>query len=135
MSFITRSKFLKIIRLLLASVIGIIVLVLIFYNFVFESYEVIGESVQCKTNTPFALNYSCKLDIIDNNTQYWSFESNIPEGFILPHMMVRVILEFKNKHIWVRVSEMNAIPLKMMIKQSTGQISMNFIQFELFAEI
>lgn len=54
----------------------------------FENYEVIGESVQCETNTPFVLNYTCNLDIIDNNTQYWSFESNIPEGIALPHMMV-----------------------------------------------
>lgn len=90
MSFVTRKKVLKITRWLLAGVIGIAFLLFIFYNFVFESYEVIGESVQCETNTPFALNYSCKLDIIDNNTQYWSFESNIPEGFMLPHMMVRI---------------------------------------------
>lgn len=89
MYFITGRNLWKIIRWLLASATGVAVLVLIFYNFVFESYEVIGESVECETNTPFALNYSCKLDIIDNNTQYWSFESNIPEGFVLPNMMVR----------------------------------------------
>lgn len=95
MYFITRRNFLKITRWLVAGVVGVTVLLLIFYNFVFESYEVIGESVQCETNTPFALNYSCKLDIIDNNTQYWSFESNIPEGFVLPRMMVRVDLGFQ----------------------------------------
>lgn len=61
------------------------------YNFVFESYEVVGESLECTTNSPFAINYTCKLDIIDGNTQYWSFESAIPDGFSLPHMMVRLI--------------------------------------------
>lgn len=90
MHFVPLNTFLKIARWLLAGVVGIAILLVITYNFVFERYEVIGESVQCETNTPFALNYSCKLDIIDDNTQYWSFESKIPEGIELPHMMVRI---------------------------------------------
>lgn len=73
--------------LFIVSIISFLGIV-IAYNFVFENYEVIGESLECTTNSPFALNYTCKLDIIDNNTQYWSFESTLPDGFSLPHMMV-----------------------------------------------
>lgn len=87
MHCVLRNHLLKTTRWLLAGVISIIILLVIAYNFVFESYQVIGESVQCETNTPFILNHSCRLDNIDNNTQYWSFETNIP--VILPHMMVR----------------------------------------------
>lgn len=67
----------------------ILTLLFIAYNFVFQNYEVIGENLECKTNTPFQFNYTCKLEIIDNVTQYWSFESKLPDGFSLPHMMVR----------------------------------------------
>lgn len=75
--------------LLIITGCAFLILVIV-YNCVFENYEVIGESLECTTNTPFTLNYTCKLDIIDNNTQYWSFESALPDGFSLPHMMVRV---------------------------------------------
>lgn len=84
----SRDKSIEYAKWGLASLAGILILFVIVYNFVFENYEVIGESVQCETNTPFALNYTCNLDVIDNNTQYWSFESNIPDGFQIPHMMV-----------------------------------------------
>lgn len=88
MHFVSRDKLFQILRSVLIGFFGVLLFLVIVYNFVFENYEVIGESVQCETNTPFAMNYSCKLDIIDNNTQYWSFESNIPEGVSIPHMMV-----------------------------------------------
>lgn len=80
----------------------VFVIVFIAYNFVFQNYEVIGESLECNTNTPFKLNYICKLDVINNTTQYWSFESTFPDGFSLPHMMVSVNVNepflFNNTH-------------------------------------
>lgn len=79
----------KVVRWLFIVIIMVFLGLVIAYNFVFESYEVVGESLECTTNTPFAINYTCKLDIIDSNTQYWSFESTLPDGFSLPHMMVR----------------------------------------------
>lgn len=70
-------------------ILGMVFLILVIvYNCVFENYEVVGESLECTTNTPFELNYTCKLEIIDNNTQYWSFESVLPDDFSLIHMMV-----------------------------------------------
>lgn len=90
MHFVTRRKLFKITRFVVAGVVGIVAFLVIVYNFTFQSYEVIGESIQCETNSPLKLNYSCKLDIIDNSTQYWSFESRIPDGFSMPHMMVRI---------------------------------------------
>lgn len=84
----TNSLIWKISRWAFISItIGIIVLV-VAYNFVFENYEVIGESIQCETNSPIVLNYTCKLEIIDNSTQYWSFQSEIPDGITVQHMMV-----------------------------------------------
>lgn len=79
----------KISRWILIIFAIIFALLFIAYNFVFQNYEVIGENLECKTNTPFQFNYTCKLEIIDNVTQYWSFESKLPDGFSLPRMMVR----------------------------------------------
>lgn len=78
----------KVARCLFVVTVVVFLGLVIAYNFVFESYEVVGESLECTTNSPFAINYTCKLDIIDSNTQYWSFESALPDGFSLPHMMV-----------------------------------------------
>lgn len=90
----TLSPRVRRIRKILRWSIFILALTLAFlfcaYNFVFENYEVVGESLECTTNTPFKFNYTCNLEIIDNNTQYWSFESALPDGFSLPHMMVRI---------------------------------------------
>lgn len=82
----------------LSLFVFIIIVLILFYNFVFENYEVFGESVVCDTNSPIAINYTCKLDKIDNNTQYWSFESVIPEGFQLPNMMVFIYLFIRNTY-------------------------------------
>lgn len=87
---------LKILRwIFIAIIIGILILV-IAYNFIFQNYEVIGESIQCETNSPIGVNYTCKLDIIDNDTQYWSFQSGIPDGIVIPSMMVSLILNHRN---------------------------------------
>lgn len=48
----------------------------------------IGESINCTAIAPIELNYTCKLERIDNKTQFWSFEGNVPDGLILPEMMV-----------------------------------------------
>lgn len=75
-------------RLLLAIVAFISIIFLILYNFLFENYEVIGESIECSASVPIPMNYTCKLDKVDNETQYWSFESEIPEGLQILNMMV-----------------------------------------------
>lgn len=67
--------------------VSIIVLAVV-YNFIFQSYEVIGESIQCETNSPIVVNYTCRLENIDNHTQHWSFESEVPDGIVIQHMMV-----------------------------------------------
>lgn len=62
--------------------------VIVTQSFSNQTYEVIGESINCTANAPIELNYTCKLERIDNKTQYWSFEGNVPDGLILPEMMV-----------------------------------------------
>lgn len=90
----TMHKIAKFSRWLFIVTIIVFLGLVIVYNFVFENYEVVGESLECTTNTPFAINYTCKLDIIENHTQYWSFESTIPEDITLPHMMVSSFKKF-----------------------------------------
>lgn len=98
---------LKILRwIFIAIIIGIFILV-IAYNFIFQNYEMIGESIQCETNSPIGVNYMCKLDIIDNDTQYWSFQSEIPDGIVIPSMMVCLILNHRKLIFWIKLPPRN----------------------------
>lgn len=64
----------------------------IFYVFKYsQNFKVIGENLECSTNLPFDLEYTCELETLDNATQYWSFEGNIPEGLEMPAMMVNYL--------------------------------------------
>lgn len=72
------------------SILALISIVLLtLFMFIFENYEVIGEKIECTTNSPFKFNYTCELYRFENNTQIWSFEGIIPDGVTIPNIMVR----------------------------------------------
>lgn len=73
-------------------VCALIVLLLVVYLVAFQSYEIIGESIECSTNAPFAFNYSCGLSQYANETQYWTFDWSIPDGIVINDLMVRRLL-------------------------------------------
>lgn len=78
------------VKWILGSFFALIALILLVYLCLFRNYEIIGESIDCSTNAPFAFNYSCGLEQYDNDTQYWTFDWTIPDGIVINSLMVRV---------------------------------------------
>lgn len=65
------------------------ILVVAIYLVAFDSFQIIGESIECSTNAPFAFEYSCGLRRYGNDTQYWTFDWSIPDGIVINNLMVR----------------------------------------------
>lgn len=78
------------VKWILSIFFALIALMLIVYLGLFRNYEIIGESIDCSTNAPFAFNYSCGLEQYDNDTQYWTFDWTIPDGIVINSLMVRI---------------------------------------------
>lgn len=87
----------KISRLSFDIFLTLSIFLIMTYYFLFEHYTIIGESFECSANSPIQFNYTCKLDRFDNGSQYWTFESVIPEGFQLPGLKVHnLLIEFEH---------------------------------------
>lgn len=83
---VTRAKW------IVCIVCALVVLLLAVYLIAFQSYEIIGESIECSTNAPFAFDYSCGIKQYPNDTQYWTFDWSIPDGIVINDLMVRRLM-------------------------------------------
>lgn len=55
-----------------------------------QKFEITGESIECTLDAPIPFNYTCKLEKGESYADVWSFEGNIPDGLLIPDMMVSV---------------------------------------------